>query len=82
MVDGNGGSATVPITVTVTNINDAPTFGAGSYTASINEQQSSGTAVTFGSALSSSDEDGDSVTYSLVGKNLCVYIIKMNSLKY
>ena len=68
VVDGNGGSATVPITVTVNNINDAPTFGAASYTASVNEEQSSGTAVTFGSALSSSDEDGHTVTYSLVGK--------------
>ena len=67
VVDGNGGSATVPITVNVNDINDAPTFGAGSYTASVNEEQSSGTAVTFGAALSSSDEDGDTVTYSLVG---------------
>ena len=67
VVDGNGGSATVPITVNVNDINDGPTFGAGSYTASVTEEQSSGTAVTFGAALSSSDEDGDTVTYSLVG---------------
>ncbi len=68
VVDGNGGSATVPITVTVNNINDAPTFGAGSYTGSVDEEQASGATVTLGTAVSSSDQDGHTVTYSLVGK--------------
>ena len=67
-VDGNGGTAQVALTVTVTDINDAPVFGAASYTGSVNEEQASGTAVTFSAAIAASDEDGHSLTYSLIGK--------------
>ena len=74
MIDGNGGSATVPITVSVNNINDAPTFANTSYTASVDEEKASGTAVTFGTALSSSDQDGDTVTYSLVGEAVILIV--------
>ena len=68
VVDGNGGTAQVALTVTVTNINDAPVFGAASYTGSVNEQQASGAAVTFSVAIAASDEDNDGLTYTLVGK--------------
>ena len=80
VVDGNGGSTTVAITVSVTDVNDTPTFGAASYTASVDEEQSSGTAITFGSALSTSDEEGDTVTYSLVGKVVPILPASLNVL--
>ena len=62
----------MPLTVTVTNINDAPTFGAASYTGNVNEEQTSGSAVTFSTAIAASDEDGHTLTYSLVGKFMIV----------
>ena len=67
--DGNGGSATVPITVTVNNINDPPSFGAGSYTGSVDEEKNTGETVTLGTAVTSSDPEGDTRSYSLVGKS-------------
>ena len=70
VVDGNGGSATVPITVTVNNINDPPSFGAGSYTGSVDEEKNSGETVTLGTAVTSSDPEGDTRSYSLVGKSI------------
>ena len=66
-VDGNGGTAQVALTVNVVDANDAPTFGAASYTGTVNEEQSSGAAVTFSVAIAASDEDNDGLTYSLVG---------------
>lgn len=67
VVDSGGASATVPITITVNDINDAPTFGSGSYTGSVDEEQASGATVALGTALSTNDEDTDTITYSLVG---------------
>ncbi len=66
--DGNGGTVEAPLTVTVTNTNDAPTFGPASYTGLVDEEQTSGAAVTFSTAIAASDEDGNSLTYSIVGK--------------
>ena len=68
-VDGNGGRAQVALTVSVTDINDAPVFGAASYTGTVNEEQISGSAVTFSTAIAATDEDNHSLTYSLVGEN-------------
>ena len=58
---------TAALTINIQNTNDAPAFGLGSYTASVNEEQSSGTALTFGTAVTSSDQDGDTPSYSLIG---------------
>jgi hypothetical protein len=65
--DSSGGTAQVAVTISVNDINDDPAFSAGSYTGSLDEEQSSGAAVTFGTAVAATDEDGHTITYSLVG---------------
>ena len=63
--DGNGGSDTVDVTVTVTDVNEPPTFNEGDTTArSIAENTPANTNV--GSPLRATDPDsGDTLTYSL-----------------
>ena len=68
-VDGNGGTAQVPITVSITDINDAPVFSPTSYTGNVDEEQSSGAAVTLTVSIGITDEDSDTPTYSLIGEN-------------
>lgn len=70
VVDGSGGRAQVALTVSVTDVNDAPVFGTTSYTGTVNEEQNSGSAVTFSTAIAATDEDNHSLTYSLIGKNI------------
>ncbi|MCG8506088.1 MAG: tandem-95 repeat protein, partial [Sphingomonadales bacterium] len=57
--DGEGGTAQASVTVTVTGTNDGPVADAGTDTATEDGGAVAGT-------LSSSDVDGDSLTYSLV----------------
>jgi hypothetical protein len=63
--DGNGGTATQAIAVTVTNVNEAPviTSHGGGATAAVSVAEN-GTAVT---TVASSDVDGDAPVYSIVG---------------
>ena len=65
--DGNGGSASINVTVNLTNVNDnAPVFTeSGSITRSISENATSGTNI--GSPVSATDADGDALRYSLSG---------------
>lgn len=66
-LDGNGGSATTNLNVTVNDLNDSPTFVTTSHSASIAENLQTGTNVI---QVKASDEDsGDSLTYSLSGTN-------------
>ena len=65
--DGNGGTSEVALSVTVNDANDAPTFTQSTYTGTVDEEQASGAAVTFAVAIAATDEDGDSLTYSLSG---------------
>jgi len=60
--DGNGGLTPQDLTVTVTDVNEAPVF-TSSATPSIPENT---TAVV---ALATTDDDGDAVTYSITGGN-------------
>lgn len=62
--DGKGGLVTTSLTVTVTNQNDSPKSLHSSYSASIAENLNSGTKVL---QTSATDEDGNTVTYSLSG---------------
>lgn len=63
--DSKGGLATTSLTVTVTNSNDAPVSISSSYSASIDENVAVGTNVL---QTSATDQDGDTVTYSIAGK--------------
>ena len=64
-VSVSDGSVTVieGITLTVNDGNDAPTFSNAPYNASVNENVNSGNVFT----VSATDEDGDTVTFSLYG---------------
>ena len=80
--DGQGSTAEVALTIVVNNVNEPPVFGEASYTGSVDEEQSSGAAVTLGTAISTTDENGDSLTYSLIGncnlvqfKNMPLFLI-------
>ncbi len=64
--DGNGGSATIDVTVSVTDANDLPVFDAGPSAAfSLSENTVAGENV--GLPLTATDQDGDALTYSLSG---------------
>ena len=63
--DGNGGSDEISITISVTNVNEAPTFSSNSATLSIAENSAKDTNI--GTAFSATDPDsGDTLTYSLL----------------
>ena len=70
VTDGNNGSDSISVTINVTNVdeatNQAPVFTDGtSATRSIEENTSSGTAI--GSAVSATDANNDTLTYSFGG---------------
>ena len=69
-VDGNGGTVQVPITINIVDINDPPVFASGSHIGNVNEEQSSGAAVTLTVAISVTDEENDTPAYSLIGRNV------------
>ena len=61
-----GGSDTIPVTINVTNVNEAPVFPAETATRSVAENSPGGTRV--GRAVRATDPDeGDTLTYTLVG---------------
>ena len=65
--DGNGGTASIAVTVSLTNVNEAPAFSEGdSTTRAVAENSPAGTEV--GDAIAATDPDGgDTLTYSLSG---------------
>ncbi len=58
-------SATAPVTINLSNVNEAPTFGAASYTFSVAENSASGASV--GSVSATDPDAGTTLTYSLSG---------------
>ena len=64
--DSNGGVATTSLYVDVVNQNDDPVFLGTPYSTSINEDASIGSTVL---VLTASDQDGDSLTFSLTGSS-------------
>ncbi len=81
--DGNGGAASIPITVKLTDVdetppNSAPTFDDGSSaTRSIAENSPAGTDV--GAAITATDPDNDKLTYSLSGTDAASFAIDTDS---
>ena len=61
--DGNGESTGIPVTITVTNVNEAPSFRGERITLSVAENTVSGEAI--GDPFQATDPDGDTLTYSL-----------------
>ena len=77
--DGNGGSASITVTINVTDINElpennAPVFTEGSSTTrSVDENTGSG--VNIGTPVAATDADGDTLTYRLGGTDASSFSI-------
>ena len=62
--DGNN-TARLPVTITVTNVNEKPVFVEGSATRSVVENTLAG--VNVGDPIKATDPEGDALTYTLIG---------------
>ena len=70
--DGNGGTDTIGVVISVTDENDDPIFVEGdSTTRSVAENTDAG--VNIGSPISATDEDGDTLTYTLGGTDAAAF---------
>ncbi len=80
--DGNGGSDTITITINITDVdettNAAPVFTDGSST-SRSIAENTGSGVDIGSAVSATDIDNDTLTYSLGGTDGSSFSIDSSS---
>ena len=62
--DSNGGSDSIPVTISVTNVNEKPYFAPGGVTLTVAENTAAGTNI--GDPFQATDPDsGDTLTYSL-----------------
>ena len=80
--DGNGGSDSISVTINITNVdetpaNNAPVFADDSATLTIAEDAGSG--VNIGSAITATDADNDTLTYSLDGTDAASFEIDSTS---
>ena len=60
-----GGSDNIDVTITVNDVNETPSFASAAYSRSVNENVPSGSDV--GGAVTASDPEGDTLSYSLTG---------------
>ena len=73
--DGKGGSATINVTISVTNVNESPVFtDSTSTTRTIAENAPAG--VNIGNAVAATDDDGDTLTYTLSGTDAALFDIE------
>ena len=72
--DGEGREDDRNVTITVTNVNDAPTFTEGN-SAIRAVAENTRMKTTIGAAVSASDEDGDTLSYSLGGTDSASFSI-------
>ncbi|MCG9127788.1 cadherin domain-containing protein [Candidatus Poribacteria bacterium] len=78
VTDGNGGSASIPVTIFITNVNEIPSFNdGGSTTRTIAENSAAG--IDIGSPIAASDEDGDTLTYVLGGTDADSFSVEVNT---
>ena len=72
--DGKGGTDSIDVTITVTDVNDAPVFTDGtSTTRAVAENTASGTNI--GTAVAATDADKDTLTYTLGGTDAAAFRI-------
>jgi hypothetical protein len=77
--DGNGGSATITVTINITDVdeipdNTAPVFTEGS-SATRSVAENTGSGVDIGSAVSATDDDGDTLAWTLGGTDGAAFSI-------
>ena len=66
--DTAGATGTAAVTVNITNVNEAPTFGQSTYTFTLAENQAgTPTAIALGHVSASDPDAGDTLTYRLSG---------------
>ncbi len=76
--DGYGGSDSIPVTITVTNVNEAPNFATSTATRSIAENTTANTNI--GSALTATNADANTtLIYSLGGTDAASFSIVSTS---
>ena len=76
--DGNAGTDSITVTINVTNVNEAPSFTDGSSTTrSVAENTASGQNI--GTAVAATDEDNDTLTYTLGGTDAASFSIVSTS---
>ena len=75
--DGNGGSDSIPVTISVTDVNEAPSFANSTATRSIAENTAANTNI--GSSVSATDPDDDTLTYTLGGADAAAFSIVSTS---
>lgn len=73
--DGSAGNSAF-VAISVTDKNDAPTLPSSPYSTSVSEGVSVGTNVY---DVNASDQDGDSLTYSLSGSGVTHFTIDSNT---
>ncbi|MCG9126968.1 cadherin domain-containing protein, partial [Candidatus Poribacteria bacterium] len=71
--DTESQSGTITVTINVTDVNEAPVFSSDSLTLSIAENTEPG--VYIGSAVTATDDDGDTLSYSLSGTDAASFSI-------
>ena len=67
--DGNDGSDSIDVTINVTDINDAPTFTYGSSSIALSVNKGS----RLGVSIYATDDDDDTLTYSLSGTDAALF---------
>ncbi len=75
--DPDDSSVHINVTINVTDVNDAPVFSSDSITLTVAENTAAGTNI--GSAVSATDPDGDTLTYTLGGTDAASYDIVSTS---
>ena len=70
-------SDTIAVTITVTDVNEAPAFPEGAPALDVDENTAAGVA--FGDAVTATDPDGDTLTYSLSGSDASSFAIDENT---
>ncbi len=81
--DGNGGSDSILVTINITNIDETPTNSAPEFTEGVSTSRSiaenTGSGVDIGSAVSATDADGDTLTYTLGGTDASSFSLDSSS---
>ncbi len=81
--DGNGGSDTISVTINITNVDETPTNSAPEFAEGVSTSRSvaenTGSGVDIGSAVSATDVDGDTLTYTLGGTDASSFSLDSSS---
>ena len=72
--DGNGGTDSIAVTVNITDVNEAPVFSEGD-TATREVAENSSGGVNVGAAVTATDADNDTLTYTLSGTDAASFAI-------